>query len=303
MKYLLKFHVWKALIILVILTAISLYYYARHIEPGLLGIEYHTVRSSAVTKDLDGIRILQFSDLHLGEFYSLTELEQLVKRMNELKPDLVVFTGDLVDNFSKYPTKGNIAPILKQIEAPLGKYAVYGNHDQGGGGKRIYRKLLEESNFRLLVNEQDTIPIRNSTLTIAGLDDFLLGSPKIEKTLQPLPKDGFTLLLAHEPDIADRVKKYPIDLQLSGHSHGGQVKLPLYGSVYTPPLAQKYKEGIYSILGTKKPMTLYVNRGIGVTRLPFRFISVPELAIFTLEHEASGSKPPTSYGRGLGTRF
>ncbi|BBH21874.1 metallophosphoesterase [Paenibacillus baekrokdamisoli] len=288
MKYVYKRSAFiKILLILMILVSGTLYYYARHIEPNLLHVRYQTIRSSSVTKDLDGIRILQFSDLHLGPFYSLAELKQLVKRINELHPDLVVFTGDLVDNFAQYPTQGSIAPILKQIQAPLGKYAVYGNHDQGGGGKQIYRRLLADSNFVLLVNEQNRIRIQQSELTIVGLDDFLLGSPNIKKAFQHVPEDGFTLLLAHEPDIADRVRTYPIDLQLSGHSHGGQVRLPWFGSLYTPPLARKYREGLYRIVGARKPMTLYVNRGIGITRLPFRFSSVPELAVFTLQHEAS----------------
>jgi hypothetical protein len=288
MKNLIKPHaiIKLTIILLVMIASISLYYYARHVEPNLLHVEHHTIQSSSVTSELDGIRILQFSDLHLGEFYSLTKFQRLVHRINELQPDIVVFTGDLVDNFSKYPDQRRIAPILQQIQAPLGKYAVYGNHDQGGGGKPIYRQILAKSGFHLLVNEHDTIRIGHSKMTIAGLDDFLLGSPDLKKTLQRLPADAFTLLLVHEPDVADRVTNYPIDLQLSGHSHGGQVRIPWYGSVYTPPLAETYREGIYTLPGSRKSMTLYVNRGIGTTRLPFRFVSVPELTLFTLKQPA-----------------
>ncbi|GAB6990700.1 metallophosphoesterase [Paenibacillus pini] len=276
------------LLILVLLMSLgAIYYYARYVEPNLLRLEEVSI-STSVTRDLDELRIVQISDIHLGKFYSLDKLSKLVARINGLKPDLVVFTGDLIDNFSQYDETSGVAPILKQIKAPLGKYAVYGNHDQGGGGKHKYPKLMSSSGFKVLINEHKVLTIGSSQFVIAGLDDYLLGSPNLKKTFKNVPADAFVLLLVHEPDIADRLNSYPVDLQLSGHSHGGQVQMPGYGSVYTPPLAQKYREGLYTFdSGRSKPLNLYVNRGIGTTRLPFRFDSVPEVTLLTLQHAAS----------------
>ncbi|GIP25083.1 metallophosphoesterase [Paenibacillus sp. J23TS9] len=273
---------------LLLLTAGSIYYYARQIEPNLLRIEKVKIITPSVTADLNGMRIIQISDLHLGEFYSLDKLRNLVTRINSLKPDLVVFTGDLIDNFSQYRNSGKVAPILKQIKATLGKYAVYGNHDQGGGGKHQYLRLMSDSGFKVLVNENKVLNVGRSKLNIAGLDDFLLGSPDLKSTFKQVDPDSFDLLLVHEPDVADRLGSYPVDLQLSGHSHGGQVRLPGYGSLYTPPLAHKYTEGLYTFYRqSRKPSYLYVNRGIGTTRLPFRFDSIPELTLLTLQQPAT----------------
>ncbi|MBW3217051.1 hypothetical protein KZC64_26185, partial [Salmonella enterica subsp. enterica serovar Javiana] len=106
----------------------------------------------------------------------------------------------------------------------------------------------------------------NSEISIFGLDDILLGKPKIEKTLQHARQNTYNIVLVHEPDIAPQISKYPINLQLSGHSHGGQVQIPFLGAIITPSLAKDYIEGFY----TMQDLTLYVNRGLGRTRVPFR---------------------------------
>lgn len=273
---------------LLLLAAASVFYYARYTEPNLLRLQNVSIDAASVTPDLDGIRIVQISDIHLGRFYSPDKLQSLVTRINGLKPDMIVFTGDLIDNFANDPVSGSIAPILSQMNAPLGKFAVYGNHDQGGGAKRPYARIMAYSGFKLLVNEHQTLSIGRSKLVVAGVDDFLLGSPDLTKTLSGIDRNAFVLLLAHEPDVADRLGKYPVDLQLSGHSHGGQVQLPGYGPLYTPPLARKYTEGLYTFhADSRRPLQLYVNRGIGTTRLPFRLDSVPECTIITLKQPAS----------------
>ncbi|MWV45324.1 metallophosphoesterase [Paenibacillus sp. HJL G12] len=276
---------FKLLLLLaaLLLAAASIYYYARHIEPNLLQLEQVDISSPSVTTDLNGLSIIQISDLHLGKFYSLDKLKKLVSRINGLHPDLVVFTGDLIDHFSQYHDASKVAPILQQIKARYGKYAVYGNHDQGGGAKQPYLRLMSDSGFDVLVNEHEEVKVGHSRLIIAGLDDYLLGSPDPKRTFKQVPQDSFVLLLVHEPDVADRLGSYQVDLQLSGHSHGGQVQLPAYGSLYTPPLARKYTEGLYTFHnGDRKPRSVYVNRGVGTTRLPFRFGSVPELTLLTL---------------------
>ena len=113
----------------------------------------------------------------------------------------------------------------------------------------------------------------NSEISIFGLDDILLGKPKIEKTLEHARQNTYNIVLVHEPDIAPQVSRYPINLQLSGHSHGGQVQI--FRAIITPSLAKDYIEGFYTI----QDLTLYVNRGLGRTRVPFRFMSKPEITL------------------------
>lgn len=141
---------------------------------------------------------------------------------------------------------------------------------------------MKESDFHLLQNSHTVIEKEADRFILAGIDDVMLGKPDLTVALNQVNHELFTILLAHEPDYADIASKYPIDVQLSGHSHGGQVRLPWIGDLYTPDYAEKYVKGKYML--NKDTFTLYVNSGIGTTRLPYRFLCKPEIHIFTLKH-------------------
>jgi uncharacterized protein len=261
------------------------YYYAHEIEPHMLDITYHNIKSSLLPKEFDGFKIVQFSDTHLGFQYNLEQFNKLMGEINGLEPDMIVFTGDLMDNPTEFKETGQIIQALTKLRAPFGKFAVYGNHDHGGYGSDIYRKIIEEADFTLLVNEAKAVTLLNgSAIHIAGVDDSMLGHPDIETAISELTENSYTILLSHAPDYASKASKYNIQLQLSGHSHGGQIQIPFFGPVVTPPHGEKYPEGFYR-LGDNPGLTLYVNRGLGTTRLPFRFLSKPELTMFTLTKE------------------
>ncbi|AZB42622.1 metallophosphoesterase [Bacillus sp. FJAT-42376] len=256
------------------------YSYARYMEPGLLDIQELVVADPKIPESFDGMKLIQFSDTHLSEYYTLGQLEHIQEIINDYSPDAVFFTGDLMDDPGSYKHPEKIIPLMKKIKAPLGKFAVYGNHDHGGYGSDAYSEIMSRAGFNVLKNETVKIRLANqSFITIGGLDDLILGRPDYERTAGAFHPDSYNILLAHEPDAWIRAKNFPVDLQLSGHSHGGQIQLPFYGPVITPPLADIYTEGLYKY-GTRK---LYVNRGLGTTRLPFRFLSMPELTVFTLK--------------------
>lgn len=257
----------------------GLYIYSRYIEPGRLEIKKINVSHPKIPKGFDGLKIVQFSDTHLNNDFTIANLERIVNQINRLNPDIIVFTGDLIDEPNSYPAVHQIAPILKRLRADFGKFAIYGNHDHGGYGTDVYRNILQNAEFHLLQNEKKEIQlIDGSKLIVAGLDDVMLGRPDFHQTMGNIDKNYFTILLAHEPDTVLQAKNYNVDLQLSGHSHGGQVKIPFIGPLYTPPYAKSFSEGFYTVDHTK----LYVNRGLGTTRLPFRFLAVPEITLFTL---------------------
>jgi uncharacterized protein len=269
-----------------ILTVLGLgsggYFYANQVEPSLLEINKLEIKHPLIPPSFSGVKIVQFSDTHLGFHYSLSQLTKLVEKINSLQPDIIFFTGDLLDEPNRYEEINKIAPILQQLRAPMGKYCIYGNHDHGGYGSEIYRNLMELSNFTVLLNESHLLKQKDgSIISILGIDDRMLGKPDLDTAMSMVPEDSFKLLLSHAPDVADEASAYQIHWQLSGHSHGGQVKLPFIGALVIPPFAQNYPEGFYSI-GDINPMSLYVNRGIGTTRLPFRFMAKPELTLFTL---------------------
>jgi uncharacterized protein len=258
------------------------YTYANRIEPSLLDVKKLQMKHALIPKSFDGIKIVQFSDTHLGFQYNLNQLRRLVDKINGISPDIILFTGDLMDEPNKYVERDLIAPILKKLNAPLGKYCIYGNHDHGGYGSDLYKRIMHTANFTLLLNEAKPIHLKNNgTIYLVGIDDAMLGRPDIGFAMEKVPDNVFSILLSHAPDLADAASHFKVNWQLSGHSHGGQVKIPFVGALVIPPFAKKYPEGLYSI-GEVDPLLLYVNRGLGTTRLPFRFLAKPELTIFTL---------------------
>jgi predicted MPP superfamily phosphohydrolase len=275
-----------------ILTSIGLsaggYFYARDIETRLLDIVEHEIEHTQIPKSFNQFKIIQFSDTHIGFQYTLKQLTKLVTEINQLKPDLIFFTGDLIDEPNKFQAVNELVPILKQLDAPFGKFAIYGNHDHGGYGTDIYKNILQNAGFTLLLNESRPIQlIDHSSIYVVGIDDAMLGKPDLEKALHLVPEDSFKILLSHAPDLADQASPLGIQLQLSGHSHGGQIKIPLVGALVTPPYARNYHEGFYTVGESASSLSLYVNRGLGTTRLPFRFLSKPELTVFTLKQRNS----------------
>ncbi|AEI46142.1 metallophosphoesterase [Paenibacillus mucilaginosus] len=261
-----------------LVAAPAAYSYARFAEPKWLDINEVTLTSARLPKGLDGLRLVQFSDVHLGFHYDAPALEQLAQTINGLNPEIVCFTGDLVD-YAVGQAGGAYVKALSLIQASVGRYAVLGNHDYFNGPNAV-EKVLNSAGFKTLRNAGVRVERGGGAMWIAGVEDQWHGKPNLEKAMNGAASEEFTLLLSHCPDFADEALKFPVDLQLSGHSHGGQVRLPLYGHVVTPKFAQKYVIGRYE-LGEGK-LQLYVNRGIGVSQHQVRFLCRPELSVFTL---------------------
>lgn len=261
------------------------YFYAHQIEPRLLKVNSYTITHNDIPEGFNDFKIVQFSDTHLGFQYDLDQFKKMLKVVNELQPDVIFFTGDLMDAPNQYPFSEKIIPLLKDLEAPFGKFSIYGNHDHGGYGSNIYKNIMELADFKLLLNESAELKLLDgSSIHIIGIDDAMLGKPNFDIALDNVPRNQFKILLSHAPDLADQTVNYGVQLQLSGHSHGGQIQIPFVGALITPPYARKYREGFYNI----DTLKLYVNRGIGTTRMPFRFLSKPEISVFTLQKQKEG---------------
>jgi uncharacterized protein len=232
---------------------------------------------------LDGFTIALLSDFHYDAYFSVHPARAAVRMVNELKPDLIALTGDFVSvpwfgppaRLAHYAEP--CADLLKNLEAPHGRWAVFGNHDVASAPDLI-RAALKQAGISVLTNQSVPIERDGARFWLSGVDDVMEGSPNLEASLQPIPSDEATILLAHEPDFADFASRYPVDLQLSGHSHGGQVKPPLLRPLYLPDLAKKYIAGLYRIAR----LTLYTNRGIGTVGIPVRFNCPPEITLLTL---------------------
>lgn len=225
-----------------------------------------------------GTKLVHFSDVHLGHYFETEDLKRAVALIVKESPDLICFTGDLVEDSTR--SLWATVPVLAQLQAPLGKYAVLGNHDYRVGEQNAVRSALTAAGFEVMDNRNLRVDKQGSTLYVAGVDDVLLGVPDLSRALYGIPPNETIILLAHEPDFADEASLSPVHLQLSGHSHGGQVRLPIIGHLLTPKLARKYVQGLYEVGENKMP--LYTNRGLGTTQLPIRFFCRPEVTVLTL---------------------
>lgn len=249
--------------------------YARYVEPYLLITKTVTISSQ---KEVPGCTIVFFSDTHFGQNYSEKNMERIVKRINRSSPDLVIFGGDFMDNYARDKEELDLEYIedeLAKIQAAYGKFAVWGNHDYGGGAGRVYRELMAGGGFQVLENESYLIEELN--LKVFGYDDYLLG--KTEPELYQIKSQYFNLIVAHEPVVADFIDNTGENLLLTGHTHGGQVGIPGIQEKVVPKGSGSYVKGLYSQkdIGTATPMQMYVTSGIGTAIYPLRFLNVPEI--------------------------
>lgn len=270
--------VTRIFIVFLLMSALigGLICYGFKIEPYRLKINSYTLGKTQTAAA--SFTIAQISDLHIKQDFTSDNLKKVVDRLNRLKPDIVLFTGDLYDNYSVYHEDERVIAELKRIEAGYAKLAVWGNRDYGGGAARQYASIMAEAGFSLLKNESASITLDNgSTVCFTGLDDALLGNPAL-----PSQEDqnlfDYSVLFMHEPDIIDRYDSFDYDTAFSGHSHGGQVKLPFFKGI-TTALGEKYTAGFYSP-GSESSRQIYVNTGIGTTRISVRFNVAPEIAFF-----------------------
>lgn len=271
-----------------ILVAACIFVDARYIEPKLLKTNEISLETEKLSKNTT-LKVVQFSDTHLGEYYQSSDLEGLVAKINELSPDLIIFSGDLIDNNKTFEDEEGVTKALSKLKSKYGSYAVIGNHDHGGNGTKRYMRIMKNSGMKLLVNSFDTITLEDgSKVSVIGIDDIVLGKPQMAQTLEKVPEGSYKLFISHAPDVAEQIAAYAVDLQLSGHTHGGQVRIPFMGAPFTPPYGEKYVKGLYEVGEAKLP--LYVNTGIGVSTLPFRFFNLPELTVITIENKTQFAK-------------
>lgn len=266
---------------ILMVVGILIGFYSAYVEPHLLRVKQYDMKFEQVAGN--PITVVQFSDTHVGDFFTTEDLKKVVDKINEQQADLVLFTGDLMDNAAEYDGSiDEIATILSKIKATNGKYSVFGNRDYGGGAERFYEDLMESAGFEVLVNSSRTLEVKGTTISLFGADDALIGYYNSNKTMQGISNDHLNLLLIHEPDLISDFLSYPIDLATAGHSHGGQVYIPFYGPLLTTALAEDYVRGLYDF-GNNRKTLLYVNTGIGNTKVPFRLFNVPQISVFKLE--------------------
>jgi len=267
------------------LSVAGLALYAGEVARHELEITQRTIVIPGLPESFKGFRLVQVSDIHYKEFTEKSFVELVVHEVNGLKPDLVALTGDFVSYgpWAKHRSIGwayECGELLSRIQCPQ-RYAVLGNHDCIVN-EAAATDAISCHGIPVLSNEAVPIERDGKRIWLAGITDALEGKvrPDFEKAIPATASrdDERVILMAHEPDILPTVAKHDVDLMLSGHTHGGQVRIPLLPAMYLPPLGEKYVEGHFQLGRTQ----LYVNRGIGAVTLPFRFNCPPEITVFTL---------------------
>jgi len=236
---------------------------------------------------LNGFTVAMLSDFHYDPYFSVHPLRAAIAMVNRLHPDLIALTGDFVsvplvgDETKAAFAAEPCARLLRQMTAPHGLWAVMGNHDDATDAEHVTHALQAE-NIRVLANQSEPIEQDGSRFWLAGVNDVISGTADLSKTMHGVPAGEPVILLAHEPDFADEASQYPIDLQLSGHSHGGQIRIPFLPPLYLPELAKKYVWGTYHV----GPLTLHTSAGLGTIGIPMRLNCPPEVTVLTLRRSA-----------------
>ncbi|HTV04288.1 MAG TPA: metallophosphoesterase [Acidobacteriaceae bacterium] len=264
-------------------AAIGFPLYGTEVSRHEISVERRTIHLRRLPDVFHGMRIVQISDFHYEEFTEPYFLREIVERVNRLKPDAVIFGGDYVTMgiLPKSRTISNAEPcieILSGVACPL-RFAVLGNHDSGFAGPAV-RSALANHRLPLLYNSNTPLERDGKRLWIAGTGDACAKSVDLNEAVPTASRtDGeAVILLLHEPDLLPQVARYNVDLMLSGHTHGGQIRFPLIPPVHLPVLGKKYVEGLFQL----GPTQLYVNRGVGTVGLPMRFNCPPEITEITL---------------------
>lgn len=253
-------------------------------------ITHYELHSKKLPQEFHGFTVLHISDLHDATFGK--SQKNLLQIIASVKPSVVVFTGDLIERRCEENSQGLV--LMKELTKRYPSYYVTGNHEESIAYDE-YQSLmkdLQDVNVKILMNEGSILARNSSHLLLIGLRDAL-ATPAgdctkiIESVLTQYDEDVFTILLAHRPEFFTQYVNAGVDVVLSGHTHGGQIRFPCIGGIYAPNQGffPRYIEGEYR----KKQTTMFVNRGLGATVLPFRLFNPPDISVIHLYHSVNGT--------------
>ncbi len=272
-----------AIVLLICSLIAAILFYGTFAGVSNLNIVNTKITSQKVDESQYDLKIAFISDIHYNNFMNYDRLSNMIQTINKNKPDIIIFGGDLFDDPDTYvvsdETKIELIDLLKSLEAEYGKFAVLGEEDHNKNIGNV-EDLLFKADFELLNNESILINKNNSTsINLIGIDSLIDGNVDIEKAFENVNTDLFTIVVTHAPDLFDQLPFNDVDLVLSGHSHGGQISLPLIGAVTKVNGAMNYSLGNYYVNDT----TLIVSNGLGTTHRDLRLFSEPECHMIRLE--------------------
>lgn len=278
----------KKFVITFIAIILLIVLYGRFIGTNGIKIKEYKIINNNIIEEYHGLKIVHISDIHYGTTVNEKKLDKLVKKINQLNPDIVTLTGDLIDERTNYD-KNIIIKYLSNINSKLGKYAISGNHDTPTD---VFDEIISKSGF---ININDTYELiynnSNIPIVISGISsnindttDLNIKTEKFDTYIKSIDEDNkpiFSILLIHEPDYINNLNISNYNIILSGHSHGGQIRIPIIGKIYTPYGSKKYYNDYYKIENTE----LFVSNGIGTSTLKFRLFSKPSFNFYRITNK------------------
>lgn len=281
----------RTLLILIIVALITLgayfYYDAFYVAPTRLKIRHETIIDPKIPESFNNTQILLFSDIYYNSFMNADRLDKIINAINKLEPDIVIFLGDLFDkpltNSPTATTQTELANLLQKIEAPLGKFAIYGDQDlQSVITKQIFDSIMNDADFEVLSDQSIKLTRQNqASISLIALNNIVNIDVNYEQAFQDTSQSNYNLVVSHTPDIVDEIVSYNADLLISGHSLGQQFNLPLLNTLTKMEGAQKYYHG-----KTKVAQTLLdITNGLGTTGYDARLFSDPEIVIYLFKQQ------------------
>lgn len=267
------------ILIIVIILFLAFYYYTRYISTGGLIVKEQRIINTKIPNNFNGTKVIQFSDLLYGTTVDDKMLKTLVKTINDRKPDIVIYNGNLIDSEYSVTSKDQekIIKYFKSINASYGKYAVFGNQDN-----ESYRTIMNQSNFKILSNSYDLIYNDNSNpIRIIGLDSLLRDRQNIRVAFSNKYVNTYTITMMNETDTIEEVCSNNPDLVLAGNSLNGTIKIPFVGGLIRKDGSSKYINSHYKINDTE----VYVTSGIGTNGIGFRLNNHPSINFFRLSNK------------------
>jgi len=263
----------KKILFTIILLIILLFLYGSYIEPNRLKINEYEIKNELIPSSFNDLKIVQFSDLLYDK--DNKKLDILKKKINKLKPDIIIFTGNLFNNEYTYKDEdvNNLKDFLNNINAELYKYAVIGNNDK----KLIdtYKDILYETDFILLDNQSTLLFYKDETpINIIGITDNNFND--INSLLQSDIEYNYCLAITNKPDNVIKLNEYNINAVISGHSLGGIINIPFYGGIIKMEGSKTYINSYYKVNNTD----LYISNGLGYKKFNFRLFNAPSINVY-----------------------
>lgn len=266
-----KSHIFIYILLIIGLIII----YSRYIATTGIQIKEYSVINNKIPESFKGFKVVHFSDLKYGSTTDQKYLKKLVNKINELNPDIIIFTGDLISSNYKLTDndKKSIIENLNKLDPKIDIYSIRGDNDINETYNSIITqtKIIEINNLNKLIYYKGDTPIM-----LIGLDDSINGNQSLDIAFNYEENNYYKILITHEPDTYEKIKDKNIDLFLAGHSLNGQVRLPFIGSIYTPTGAKKYYDSKYKIDNTE----IYISNGLGTSKIPYRLNNRPSINLY-----------------------